>query len=160
MEQLIEAVLKWLEAQGFCAVRRTPQGMFPQLKGTVAAVDVAGTKMTQAGLYDYLGMMDADGKRVSVYGRKMEAEVLLESIAPRTLGAKACMQQTDRILTALSSGIPGLALGEISTEACAYEADADCFSCKVRAKAQAYIYALANEEETEFTDFVLKGEVQ
>ena len=38
--------------------------------------------------------------------------------------------------------------------------DADCYSCKVTAHALAYVYALANEEETEFTDFILKGEVQ
>lgn len=28
------------------------------------------------------------------------------------------------------------------------------------ATALAYVYALANEEETEFTDFMLKGEVR
>ena len=160
MEQLIAAALKWLEAQGFCAVRRTPQGVFPRLNGTVVAVDVAGTKMTQAGLYDYLGMTDADGKRVSLYGRKIEAKVLLKIVTPRTLGAKECMEQADLVLTALSGGIPGLTMGEISSEACEYEADTDCFFCKVTARVQAYIYALANEEETEFTDFVLKGEVQ
>ena len=32
--------------------------------------------------------------------------------------------------------------------------------CTVRVEAEAYVYAVANEDETEFTDFILKGEVK
>ena len=43
---------------------------------------------------------------------------------------------------------------------CAYDAVSDCFRCTITAKTRAYLYALANEDGTEFTDFILKGEVK
>ena len=109
LEQLIEAILKWLKQAGFAAVRRLPEGVFPALTDTVVAVGIRKAEAKDAGLYSYLGV---------------------------------------------------LTISRICAEECRFAADADCYSCKVTAHALAYVYALANEEETEFTDFILKGEVQ
>ena len=125
LEQLIEAILKWLKQAGFAAVRRLP-----------------------------------DGKPVSLYGKRLEAEISMEALCPEEQGAKRCMQAADALVTKLSGGVPGLTISRICAEECRFAADADCYSCKVTAHALAYVYALANEEETEFTDFILKGEVQ
>ena len=84
----------------------------------------------------------------------------MEALCPEEQGAKRCMQAADALVTKLSGGVPGLTIGRICAEECRFAADADCYSCKVTAHALAYVYALANEEETEFTDFILKGEVQ
>ena len=48
----------------------------------------------------------------------------------------------------------------ITVGACEYDAQSDCFVCPVRAQAQAYVYAVTDEDETEFTDFILKGAVK
>ena len=66
----------------------------------------------------------------------------------------------DALLTQLSGGVKGLTITKLSAQECRYVQDGDCFCCKVGAQVQAYLYALANEEETEFTEFILKGEVQ
>ena len=101
-----------------------------------------------------------DGKTVSIYGRRLEAQVAMEVVSPENLGAKACMEASGALLTKLSGGIPGLAIAKTVMEGCRFEADMDCYCCKMTVTALAYIYALANEDETEFTDFMLKGEVR
>ena len=160
MEQLVQAFLKWLEGAGFAGVRQMPEGIWPQLKGPVTAVGVEKAEAKDAGFYSYLGLMQADGKSVSLYGKRMEAEVSLEVVSPEALGAKVCAQKADELLTGLSGGVPGLTITELSAEKCRYVPDTNCYCCTVKAKVQAYLYALANEEETEFTDFMLKGDVQ
>ena len=160
MEQLIDAVLTWLKGAGFQAVRRMPEGEFPELSGAVVAVGLEKAEATYAGLYSYLGVTEMDGKTVSIYGRRLEAQVVMEVVSPENLGAKACMEASSVLLTKLSGGIPGLAISKTVMEGCRFEADMDCYCCKMTATALAYVYALANEEETEFTDFMLKGEVR
>ena len=144
LEQLIEAILKWLKQAGFAAVRRLPEGVFPALTDTVVAVGIRKAEAKDAGLYSYLGVLETD----------------MEALCPEEQGAKRCMQAADALVTKLSGGVPGLTISRICAEECRFAADADCYSCKVTAHALAYVYALANEEETEFTDFILKGEVQ
>ena len=160
MEQLMEAVLSWLKGAGFQAVRQMPEGMFPELTGAVITVGLQKAEATDAGLYSYLGVMETDGKTVSLYGRRLETEVTMEVVSPERLGAKGCMETAGTLLTKLSGGVPGMTLTKTVMEGCRFAADADCFCCKVTVTALAYLYALANEEETEFTDFILKGEVQ
>ena len=160
MEQLIDAVLTWLKGAGFQAVRRMPEGEFPELSGAVVAVGLEKAEATDAGLYSYLGVTEMDGKTVSIYGRRLEAQVVMEVVSPENLGAKACMEASGALLTKLSGGIPGLTVTKTVMEGCRFEADMDCYCCKMTATALAYIYALANEDETEFTDFMLKGEVR
>ena len=159
MEQLIDAVLTWLKGAGFQAVRRMPEGEFPELSGAVVAVGLEKAEAT-AGLYSYLGVTEMDGKTVSIYGRRLEAQVAMEVVSPENLGAKACMEASSALLTKLSGGIPGLAISKTVMEGCRFEADMDCYCCKMTVTALVYVYALANEEETEFTDFMLKGEVR
>ncbi len=156
----MEAVLTWLKDAGFQAVRRMPEGEFPELSGAVVAVGLEKAEATDAGLYSYLGVTEIDGKAVSLYGKRLETQVTMEVVSPEDLGAKACMEASSALLTKLSGGIPGLAISKTVMEGCRFEADMDCYCCKMTATALAYVYALANEEETEFTDFMLKGEVR
>ena len=156
----MEAVLTWLKDAGFQAVRRMPEGEFPELSGAVVAVGLGKAEATDAGLYSYLGVTEIDGKAVSLYGKRLETQVTMEVVSPEDLGAKACMEASSALLTKLSGGIPGLAIAKTVMEGCRFEADMDCYCCKMTATALAYVYALANEEETEFTDFMLKGEVR
>ena len=58
MEQLINAVLTWLKGAGFQAVRRMPEGEFPELSGAVVSVGLEKAEATDAGLYSYLGVTE------------------------------------------------------------------------------------------------------
>ena len=104
----MEAVLTWLKGAGFQAVCRMPEGDFPELSGAVVAVGLEKAEATDTGLYSYLGVTEMDGKTVSIYGRRLEAQVAMEVVIPENLGAKACMEASSALLTKLSGGIPGL----------------------------------------------------
>ena len=156
----MDAVLAWLKGAGFQAVCRMPEGEFPELSGAVVAVGLEKAEATDAGLYSYLGVTEIDGKAVSLYGKRLEAEVAMEVVSPENLGAKACMEASGELRQKRAGGIPGLAIAKTVMEGCRFEVDMDCYCCKMTVTALAYIYALANEDETEFTDFMLKGEVR
>lgn len=157
MEQLIKALLRALQDAGIVCVRQTPPGQMPQLRAPVTAVALAAARATQGAMYEYLGKTP---EGLSLFGKRLEADVRLSVHAPRTLGSASCQQEVERIAGLLSGKLPALTLTGFTVGACAYDAGCDCFICPVTAQLCAYVYATANEDETEFTDFMLKGEIR
>lgn len=161
MEQLIGGSPdRGLKDAGFQRCAGCRRGSFRSFSAQLWPLGLRRRRAADAGLYSYLGVTEMDGKTVSIYGRRLEAQVAMEVVSPENLGAKACMEASSALLTKLSGGIPGLAIAKTVMEGCRFEADMDCYCCKMTVTALAYVYALANEEETEFTDFMLKGEVR
>lgn len=157
MEQLIAAVMELLQEGGLVCVRQTPQSVMPQLRGPVTAVTLASAQAAEHALYEYLGQTP-DGR--SVYGRHLEARVRLTAVCPRALGSVRCQQEAGRAAELLSGRVRGVTLRGYTVDECVYDAGCDCFLCPVTAQVHAYVYATANEDETEFTDFILKGEIR
>lgn len=161
MDRLIEAVIALLRAEGIYAVRAFPQGAMPALCEPCTAVGLLRAKGAGRAVYTYLGMEEgADGTRTPLYGRRLETEIFLQVFCPRQLGAKHCMEETERVTAALALPSAIVGLGELEVGSCCYQAESDCYVCRLTVGAEAYVYAQANEEETEFTDFILKGEVK
>ena len=159
MEKLIEAVIRLAEAAGIRAVKAFPVGAMPALTQPCTAVGLLKAKGAGRAVYAYLGVEEqADGSLTPLYGRRLEAEVYLRVFCPRALGAQRCMQEAEKLAAALSRPSPVVRLGALTVEQCGYDAAGDCYRCTVRVEAEAYVYAMANEDETEFTDFILKGE--
>lgn len=157
MEQLIQAFLDALEDADITAVRQLPALQLPDLTAPVTAVGLAGAKGLEQAFYEYLGMTEHRGGLMPLYGRRLEADVTLAVYCPRSLGAAECTQEADRVCELLSGTIPGVTLGGFQIGPCRYEPDSDLFACVITAQAKAYLYAIPNEDETEFTDFILKG---
>ena len=108
-------------------------------------------------MYEYLGQTP-EGE--SLFGKRLEADVRLTAVCPRALGSEACQKQAERVAELLSGKVAGVTLAGYTVGACVYDAGCDCFVCPVTAQVKAYVYASANEDETEFTDFMLKGEIR
>ena len=161
MEQLINAFLRALTEGGITSVRQMPMGLMPQLKAPVTAVGLSqATGLSQA-LYEYLGMWQKeDGTQTAIYGRRLEAEISLRVFCPRTLGAQRCMEEADQIVQILSGKIAGITLRQFTMGNCEFDTYADMFTCMISAQVDAYVYALTNDDETLFTDFILKGEAK
>ena len=157
MEQLIEAFLDALEEAGITAVRQMPPDALPRLTAPVTAVGVTEAKGLEQAFYEYLGLLEHQGNLVPLYGRKLEAQVRLLVCCPRRLGAARCMQEAESICVLLSDRLPGIGRGGFRVGECSYDAESDLLSCAVTAETAAYLYALANDDETVFTDFILKG---
>lgn len=161
MDELIAALLRALEKAQITAVKAFPEGIMPKLTGPVTAVGIREMKGGANGAYTYLGMQaDGMGAARALYGRRLEAEALMQVYCPRSLGGRACMTESERVAALLAEQPGGVRIESFSVGTCAYDAVSDCFRCTITAKTRAYLYALANEDGTEFTDFILKGEVK
>lgn len=157
MEQLVTAVFDALTKAGVVCARQTPQGQMPQLRGPVTAVSLAAARAMEHAMYEYLGQTP---EGAILFGKRLEADVRLMVVCPRTLGSARCQKEAARVAEVLSGQIAGVTLVGYTVDACTYDAGCDCFICPVTAQLKAYVYATANEDETEFTDFMLKGEVR
>ena len=123
----------------------------------MTAVGIAEAKSVD-GPYAYLGMQeDKNGALRALYGKTLETEAVLEVYCPRSLGGRACMEEAERVAALLGAPLGAVQIGSFTVGPCAYDALSDCFRCALTAKSRAYLYAAANEDETEFTDFILKG---
>lgn len=157
MEQLVTAIMDMLKSAGIACTRQTPGGAMPHLRAPVTAVSLAAARAMEHAMYEYLGQTP-EGE--SLFGRRLEADVRLTVVCPRTIGSARCQQEAARVAELLSGQVAGVTLTGYTVGECAYDAACDCFVCPVTAQLKAYVYARANADETEFTDFMLKGEVR
>lgn len=157
MEQLVTAVFDALTKAGVACARQTPQGQMPQLRGPVTAVGLVAARAMEHAFYEYLGQTP-EGE--NLFGKRLEADVRLTVVCPRALGSARCQQEAARVAELLSGQVAGVTLVGYTMGACTYDAGCDCFLCPLTAQLKAYVYATANEDETEFTDFMLKGEIR
>lgn len=139
--QVKRAVAAAIKAAGCAAIESYSE---EQLKRYATAVAAVGTKET-----------------VSVYGRKMLLTLLIEVYAPRTLGAADCEKAAEAVTQALMTALPeGLKLGSLQWGKTGWDKTMGMFRLDASAKYAAYFVAEAAEDETVFTDFVLKGTVK
>ena len=131
-----------------------------QLKRYATAVAAVGTKETvieESGAIEYLGekVDEMTQEMVAVYGRKMLLTLLIEVYAPRTMGAAGAITQA--MMTALPEG---LKLRTLQWGKTGWDKTTGMFRLDASAKYAAYFVAEAAEDETVFTDFVLRGTVK
>ena len=87
--------------------------------------------------------------------------LLIEVYAPRTLGAAGCEKAAETITQAMMTALPeGLKLGSLQWGKTGWDKTTGMFRLDASAKYAAYFVAEAAEDETVFTDFVLKGTVK
>ena len=160
--QVKRAVSAAIKAAGCAAIESYSE---EQLKRYATAVAV-GTKETvieESGAIEYLGekVDEATQETVSVYGRKMLLTLLIEVYVPRTVGAAGCEEAAEAITQAMMTALPeGLKLRTLQWGKTGWDKTTGMFRLDASAKYAAYFVAEAAEDETVFTDFVLKGTVK
>ena len=159
MEQLIMAILKALEQAGLPAAKAISTGMMPRLQGPVTAVCLEKAKADQMGFFQYLGILDDPEKGlVELYGRQLEATVLLDTFCPISKGSHGCIARTQELTQRLLDGIDGIQILSFTTDKCRFDPASTCFRQEIHLQLKAYLYCVQTEQEEEFTDFTLKGE--
>ena len=87
--------------------------------------------------------------------------LLVEVYAPRTLGAAGCEKAAEAVTQAMMTALPeGLKLGSLQWGKIGWDKTTGMFRLDASSKYAAYFVAEAAEDETVFTDFVLKGTVK
>ncbi len=154
MAELTQAFLEVLQAQGLRAMAARPATLSPRLREGAIAVSVAELETSPGGFSSYLGIYE--GKEL--YGLRLKARVLLEILSPTAMGAGEGRRLLDLALSALSQGVPGVCLGQILTQAPAYDPVEDCFIGKVEASCRGWLCAVPDPSQPgELEHFILKG---
>ena len=147
--QVKRAVAAAIKAAGCAAIESYSEEQLKRYAAAVAAVGTKETVIEESGAAQYLGekVDEATQETVSVYGRKMLLTLLIEVYAPRT----------QALMTALPEG---LKLGSLQWGKTGWDKTTGMFRLDASAKYAAYFVAETAEDETVFTDFVLKGTVK
>ncbi len=161
--QVKRAVMAAIAAAGGAAVESYNVEQLKCYQTAVTAVGAKETAIDESGAIEYLGEKTDEKTQqpVSVYGRRMRLTLLLEVYAPRELGAAGCETAAETVTQALMTALPeGLKLKTIQWGKAGWDKTAGMFRLEANAKYAAYFVAEAAEDETVFTDFVLKGTVK
>ena len=157
--QVKRAVSAAIKAAGCAAIESYSEEQLKRYATAVAAVGTKETVIEESGAIEYLGekVDEATQETVSVYGRKMLLTLLIEVYVPRTVGAAGCEEAAEAMMTALPEG---LKLRTLQWGKTGWDKTTGMFRLDASAKYAAYFVAEAAEDETVFTDFVLKGTVK
>lgn len=161
--QVKRAVAAAIKAAGCAAIESYSEEQLKRYATAAAAVGTKETVIEESGAAQYLGekVDEATQETVSVYGRKMLLTLLIEVYAPRTMGAAGCEEAAEAITQAMMTALPeGLKLGSLQWGKTGWDKTTGMFRLDASAKYAAYFVAEAAEDETVFTDFVLKGTVK
>lgn len=161
--QVKRAVAAAIKAAGCAAIESYSEEQLKRYATAVAAVGTKETVIEESGAAQYLGekVDEATQETVSVYGRKMLLTLLIEVYAPRTLGAAGCEKAAEMVTHALMTALPeGLKLRELHLGQTEWDKVTGMFRLRASAAYEAYFLCEMAEDETVFTDFVLKGTVK
>ncbi len=163
VKQVKRAVVKAMTDAGVTAVESYSAERFKMSKCAVTAVGVRETVIEPGGGLAYLGQR-ADEKTQEVrevYGRKMDLTLSMDVYAPRGLGVDGCEEAAETAMQALMTALPeGLGLREMQLGQTEWDKATGMFRLCASARYAAYFLCERAEDETVFTDFVLKGTVK
>lgn len=161
MEQLMDAVITLLQAEGLHTVGEMQFEPVPRLQEPVCAVRLEKAQLLPAGFLQYLGVVDDEANgQTELYGARMEATVALHVYSPVAAGAPVCSAAARRAVDALLGAGKGLTVAQMEMGACTYDPKYDHFTAKVTALLYAWVYRRAEDEAAQFIDFNLRGELE
>lgn len=161
--QVTSAVAQAITRAGCEALERYGTERLTARERALCAVGARQVVIEHAGLPEYLGQRtdEATQETREVFGRRLTLRLSLEVYAPRTLLAGGCAEATERVTQAMLTALPeGLTLQELRWDETRWDSASGMFRCGGEARYEAYFICEREEDETVFTDFVLRGTVK
>lgn len=156
MDELIARVTAVLTDAGLSAQEATSSGALRRVTEPRFSAALKSARCVSGAAYDYYGEREtADGGSVSVFGKRMAAEILVTVLSP---DAETSPEAVSDAVEALCGGIPGAALKELSVGEAFYRPREDAFACELTVKLTALLLAESDEDEPEFLTFRMEGE--
>ena len=159
LSQIRDAVVSALAAEGVAALDAYPDQRARRYGCPVAAVAVETAESRTVGFCNYLGEVFDTGAGAprELYGKQLEAVISIEIRGQR---AADCEQGCETAAEVLLGRLPaGIRPGELNWEALTWERETGLFLRRGRLRCRAYFLARAEEGDTVFLDFRLKGAV-
>ena len=159
LSQIRDAVVSALAAEGVAALDAYPDQRARRYGCPVAAVAVETAESRTVGFCNYLGEVFDTGAGAprELYGKQLEAMISIEIRGQRAADSEqGCETAAEVLLGRLPAGIRP---GELNWEALTWERETGLFLRLGRLRCRAYFLARAEEGDTVFLDFRLKGAV-
>ena len=158
MDEITTRVIAALQQAGIAATTQFPVGFMPRLAEAAAAVELQSIRAASGSFLDYLGITeDPEKGPLERYGRKMEGTVLVRICAPDAASVRTAAETA---VSVLGVGLKNVTVEETAAEETVFDQAADCFRKDVLVRFSAYFCALRTEDDTEFLDFKLEGEIR
>lgn len=132
-----EHLISLLCALNISAMAAYPNRRMPRMDQAVVMVGVTEQSLQPLALH---GEFDTAAQTFSG-ALAYEETVQLELYSPYLFGGSHCDQTADTILRALAQAFTALSLSSVTREATYYDADTDCFRCRLRVVTKAYLTA-------------------
>ncbi len=154
----------WVDGRLWLYLGQTALDAYPDQRARrygcpVAAVAVETAESRTVGFCNYLGEVFDTGAGAprELYGKQLEAVISIEIRGQR---AADCEQGCETAAEVLLERLPaGIRPGELNWEALTWERETGLFLRRGRLRCRAYFLARAEEGDTVFLDFRLKGAV-
>lgn len=160
LDQVKEAIIQALAQAGTRAVPALAPGWAKDYDTPVVAVGLRMGESRGIAMGNYLGQqVEAETLAVrEVYGMQLELLLSMDVFSPAELGAQGCDDALTALHQAMMEGLPcGIKPTELKWEETNWDADTGMFLRRGSLSCSACFLALADEEGTLLTDFILKG---
>lgn len=155
-DNIINSVVGWLNDENINAVKKFPATKLNRQESTVA-VSIKSGLMTSTGAGNYLGIYeDDDSGLCEVYGSRADITFALDIYTPDNSSSEV-FDDIANAVTMLPDGLKFKSLECLSPE---FDGESGMFCRKCSLNCTAIMVRTENEERTEFTDFVLRGELR
>lgn len=153
-DNVISSVISWLTSANINAVKKFPETKIDR-DSAVTAVSIKSAVMTSSGAGNYLGIYEYGGTLKEVYGNRAEICFALDIYTPDS----GCTEVFDEIVAEVHNLPDGLKLRSLECASPEFDAKSGMFCLKCTMKCTAILVRTETEEQGEFTDFVLRGEL-
>ena len=160
LEQVKSAIMQALERSGTTAVPALTPGWAKKYASPVVAVGLRTGESRVIAMNNYLGQQtDPDTLTAQeVYGMQLDLVLSVDIFSPAALGAQGCEDTLAALHQVMMEGLPaGIKPTELKWEETVWDADTGMFLRRGSLSCGACFLALADEEGTLLTDFILKG---
>ena len=155
-DNVITSVVGWLNDENISAVKKFPATKLNRNASTVA-VSIKSGLMTSTGAGNYLGVYEEDGGGLcEVYGSRADITFALDIYTPDNSSSEVF----DDIANAVCDLPDGLKFKSLECQSPEFDGKSGLFCRKCTLNCTAIMVRTENEEHTEFTDFVLRGELR
>lgn len=161
--QVKRAVVRAIADGGCEAAERYGAQTLAKREAPVCAVGTREVTIARAGQVEYLGRRsdETTQEQREVFGRRMELTLSLDVYAPRTMLCSGCEEAAEQVTQAMLSALPeGLRLKTLRWDETKWDSVSGMFRRSGSAGYEAWFLAEASEEETVFTEFILRGTVK
>lgn len=153
-DSVIASVITWLTGAGISAVGKFPDTAIGR-DTAVVAVSVKSGVLTSSGAGNYLGIYEYGGTLKEVYGSRAELCFALDIYCPDS----DCTAVFDDIAAEIYGLPDGLKLKCLECGSPEFDTASGMFRLSCSMKCTAILVRTEAEEQGEFTDFVLRGEL-